>query len=90
MAKVEMLVSLEPEQKEKIKAAAIASGRSMNEEIRRAIEAYTAGLDSGELEVLAQFVSRAEMDLAEIHAATRTHQKKMAALFSRIERRLAR
>jgi guanylate kinase len=61
-------VYLEPQQKKALQARARANGTKVAEEIRRAIDAYLAGISAEELRLLDEGTRKAERHLGEMAA----------------------
>ena len=79
-------VYLEREQKKRLQARAKANGTKVAEEVRRAIDAYLAGVSSEELKLLDIGTRRAEKHLAEMAGELDRVNAKLDAAFAQLDR----
>jgi hypothetical protein len=79
-------IYLEREQKKRLQARAKANGTKVAEEVRRAIDAYLAGITADELKVLDIGTRRAERHLAEMADELDRVNAKLDAAFAQIDR----
>ena len=79
-------VYLEREQKKRLQARAKANGTKVAEEVRRAIDAYLAGVTPDELKVLEIGTRRAERHLAEMADELDRVNAKLDAAFAQLDR----
>lgn len=75
-------VYLDPEQRKALKARATAEGTKMSEEIRRAIDAYLAGVTKEELEMLDQASKVAAKHLVEMQQDLIATNTRLELLFA--------
>lgn len=79
-------IYLEREQKKRLQARAKANGTKVAEEVRRAIDAYLAGVSAEELKLLDIGTRRAERHLAEMAAELDRVNAKLDAAFAQLDR----
>ena len=79
-------IYLEREQKKRLQARAKANGTKVAEEVRRAIDAYLAGVSSEELKLLDIGTRRAERHLAEMAGELDRVNAKLDAAFAQLDR----
>ena len=79
-------VYLEREQKKRLQARAKANGTKVAEEVRRAIDAYLAGVSADELKLLDIGTRRAERHLTEMADELDRVNAKLDAAFARLDR----
>jgi len=79
-------IYLEREQKKRLQARAKANGTKVAEEVRRAIDAYLAGVSSEELKLLHTGTRRAEKHLAEMAGELDRVNAKLDAAFAQLDR----
>jgi predicted DNA-binding protein len=79
-------IYLEREQKKRLQARAKANGTKVAEEVRRAIDAYLAGVSSEELKLLDIGTRRAEKHLAEMAGELDRVNAKLDAAFAQLDR----
>jgi hypothetical protein len=79
-------VYLEREQKKRLQARARANGTKVAEEVRRAIDAYLAGISADELKLLDIGTRRAERHLAEMADELDRVNARLDAAFARLDR----
>jgi plasmid stability protein len=86
MALESTMVYLNPQQKAELKRRAKAAGRSMAEEVRRAIDAGLAAneLTPLEFELLDHLSKRAEEDIAAMRASTQRMIAKLDRTFAEV------
>lgn len=69
MAKMELTqIYLAPDQKKALRVKARANGTKVAEEVRRAVDAYLAGISAEDLQLLDAGTRKAERNLAEMSA----------------------
>jgi predicted DNA-binding protein len=79
-------IYLEREQKKRLQARAKANGTKVAEEVRRAIDAYLAGVSAEELKLLDIGTRRAERHLAEMADELDRVNAKLDAAFAQLDR----
>ena len=79
-------IYLEREQKKRLQARAKANGTKVAEEVRRAIDAYLAGVSPEELKLLDIGTRRAEKHLAEMAGELDRVNAKLDAAFAQLDR----
>jgi len=79
-------VYLEREQKKRLQARAKANGTKVAEEVRRAIDAYLAGISADELNLLDIGTRRAERHLTEMSDELDRVNAKLDAAFRQLDR----
>jgi len=79
-------IYLEREQKKRLQARAKANGTKVAEEVRRAIDAYLAGISADELKLLDMGTRKAERHLAEMADELDRVNAKLDAAFARLDR----
>ena len=79
-------IYLEREQKKRLQARAKANGTKVTEEVRRAIDAYLAGVSPEELKLLDIGTRRAEKHLAEMAGELDRVNAKLDAAFAQLDR----
>jgi predicted DNA-binding protein len=79
-------IYLEREQKKRLQARAKANGTKVAEEVRRAIDAYLAGVSAEELKLLDIGTRRAERHLAEMAGELDRVNAKLDAAFAQLDR----
>ena len=79
-------IYLEREQKKRLQARAKANGTKVAEEVRRAIDAYLAGVSPEELKLLEIGTRRAEKHLAEMAGELDRVNAKLDAAFAQLDR----
>jgi len=79
-------IYLKREQKKRLQARAKANGTKVTEEVRRAIDAYLAGVSSEELKLLDIGTRRAEKHLAEMAGELDRVNAKLDAAFAQLDR----
>ena len=79
-------IYLEREQKKRLQARAKANGTKVAEEVRRAIDAYLAGVSPEELKLLDIGTRRAERHLAEMAGELDRVNAKLDAAFAQLDR----
>ena len=79
-------VYLERDQKKCLQARAMANGTKVAEEVRRAIDAYLAGVSAEELKLLDIGTRRAERHLAEMAGELDRVNAKLDAAFAQLDR----
>jgi len=79
-------IYLEREQKKSLQARAKANGTKVAEEVRRAIDAYLAGVSPEELKLLDIGTRRAEKHLAEMAGELDRVNAKLDAAFAQLDR----
>ena len=79
-------VYLEREQKKRLQARAKANGTKVAEEVRRAVDAYLAGVSADELKLLDIGTRRAERHLAEMAGELDRVNAKLDAAFAQLDR----
>lgn len=80
-------VYLEPSQKRALQAKARANGTKVAEEVRRAIDAYLAGLSPDELRLLDDGTRRAERHLTEMARDLDRINARLDAAFAQLPRK---
>ena len=79
-------IYLEREQKKRLQARAKANGTKVTEEVRRAIDAYLAGVSPEELKLLDIGTRSAEKHLAEMAGELDRVNAKLDAAFAQLDR----
>jgi len=79
-------IYLEREQKKRLQARAKANGTKVAEEVRRAIDAYLAGVSPEDLKLLDIGTRRAEKHLAEMAGELDRVNAKLDAAFAQLDR----
>jgi len=79
-------IYLKREQKKRLQARAKANGTKVTEEVRRAIDAYLAGVSPEELKLLDIGTRRAEKHLAEMAGELDRVNAKLDAAFAQLDR----
>jgi len=79
-------IYLEREQKKRLQARAKANGTKVAEEVRRAIDAYLAGISADELKLLDMGTRKAERHLAGMADELDRVNAKLDAAFARLDR----
>jgi len=79
-------IYLKREQKKRLQARAKANGTKVAEEVRRAIDAYLAGVSPEELKLLDIGTRRAEKHLAEMAGELDRVNAKLDAAFAQLDR----
>ena len=79
-------IYLEREQKKRLQARAKANGTKVAEEVRRAIDAYLAGVSPEELKLLGIGTRKAERHLAEMAGELDRVNAKLDAAFAQLDR----
>ena len=79
-------IYLEREQKKRLQARAKANGTKVAEEVRRAIDAYLAGISADELKLLDMGTRKAGRHLAEMADELDRVNAKLDAAFARLDR----
>jgi len=88
MATMELTqVYLEREQKKGLQAKAKANGTKLAEEVRRAVDAYLAGISPEDLRLLDEGTRKAERNLKEMAADLDRINARLDAAFARLSRR---
>ena len=86
MASLEITqVYLDPMQKKALQERARKRGSKMSEEIRNAVEAYLEGVSVEELRMLDAASRQAAQEFKEMSAALRATNKKLDAMFAKID-----
>ena len=80
-------VYLEREQKKGLQAKAKANGTKVAEEVRRAVDAYLAGISPDDLRLLDEGTRRAETHLKEMAAELDRVNTTLDAAFAQLSRR---
>jgi predicted metalloprotease with PDZ domain len=78
-------VYLEREQKKGLQARAKANGTKVAEEVRRAVDAYLAGISPGDLLLLDEGTRKAQRHLAEMASDLDRVNAKLDAAFARLD-----
>ena len=79
-------VYLERDQKKGLQARARANGTKVAEEVRRAVDAYLAGISPGDLALLDTGTRKAQRHLAEMAAELDRVNAKLDAAFAQLDR----
>ena len=88
MATMELTqVYLEREQKKGLQAKAKANGTKLAEEVRRAVDAYLAGISPEDLRLLDEGTRKAERNLKEMAADLDRINARLDAAFAQLSRR---
>jgi hypothetical protein len=91
MATMELTqVYLERSQKKRLQEKAKANGTRVAEEVRRAVDAYLAGVSPEELHALDVGTQRAELNLREMADELATINTRLDAAYAQLTRRHAR
>jgi hypothetical protein len=77
-------IYLEPGQKKALQAKARANGTRVAEEVRRAVDAYLAGISAEDLRLLDEGTRKAERDLAEMANGLEGLNARLDAAFARL------
>ena len=83
-------ISLEPEQKEALQAKAKANGTTVAKEVRRAVDAYLAGVSPEDLRLLDEGTRRTERHLEEMAEELDRVNAKLDTAFAQLSRKRRR
>ena len=83
-------IYLERDQKKGLQARAKANGTKVAEEVRRAVDAYLAGISPEDLRLLDEGTRRAQLHFAEMASELDRVNAKLDAAFAQLDRRRRR